>query len=136
MANGIRPTGGRSGEQLTRPDQEILRPAPIARPSLVMAGTLCRMTTDHAPLFCDRCTAELVPGKGNFYVVNIEAMADPSPPNIDEEDLDKDLRREILQLIEEMRGLSQQELLDQVYRRATVFLCLRCFTKWIENPTG
>ena len=32
-----------------------------------------------APLFCDRCSSELVPGKGNFYVVKIEAVADPSP---------------------------------------------------------
>ena len=69
-------------------------------------------------------------------MVNIEAVADPSPPNFDEEDLDKDLRRGIQQLIEDMRDLSQQELLDQVYRRVTIFLCLRCYSKWIENPTG
>jgi len=112
------------------------RQAPTALPLPVMAGKLSGMTTDNSPLFCDRCSTELVPGKGNFYVVKIEAVADPSPPNIDEEDLDKDLRKEILQLVEEMSDLSQQELLDQVYRRVTIFLCLRCYTKWIENPTG
>jgi len=94
------------------------------------------MTTNNGPLVCDRCSTELVPGKGNFYVVKIGAVADPSPPSIDEEDLDKDLRREILQLIEEMRNLSRQELLDQVYRRVTIFLCLRCHTEWVENPLG
>jgi len=67
-------------------------------------------------------------------VVNIEAVADPSPPNVDEEDLEKDLRREIQQLVEDMRELSQQELLDQVYRRVTIFLCLGCYAEWIENP--
>ena len=94
------------------------------------------MTTDNEPLFCDRCSAELVPGKGDFYVVKIEAIADPSPPDIDQEALDRDLRRDIAQLVEEMRDLSEQELMDQVYRRVTVFLCLRCYTKWIENPAG
>ena len=69
-------------------------------------------------------------------MANIEAVADPSPPNIDEEDLDKDPRTEIQQLIEDMRDLSQQELLDQVYRRVTIFLCLPCYAKWIENPAG
>ena len=34
------------------------------------------------------------------------------------------------------RDLSEQDLLDQVYRRVTVYLCLRCYNVWIENPTG
>ena len=99
-------------------------------------GALSRMSDDHTPLFCDRCSQELVPGKGDFYVVKIEAEADPSPPLFDEEDLDKDPRREIERLIEESRDLSQQELLDQVYRRVMVYLCLRCYNEWIENPVG
>ena len=94
------------------------------------------MTMDDALLFCDRCLTELVPGKGNFYVVKIEAVVDPSPAMFDEEDLGKDPLKEIGRLIEEMRGLSRQELLDQVYRRVTIYLCLRCYNKWIENPAG
>ena len=87
-----------------------------------------------APRFCDRCSTELVPGTGNFYVIKIEAVADPSPPIFDEEDLEIDTMKEIDRLIEETRELSEQELLDQVYRRVTIFLCLRCFNEWIENP--
>jgi len=94
------------------------------------------MTSDQAPLFCDRCSAELVPGRGDFYVVKIEAVADPSPPVFDEGDLDKNLRKEIDELIDDARELSRQELLDQVYRRVTIFLCLRCYRQWIENPAG
>ena len=41
-----------------------------------------------------------------------------------------------MELVQNMSHLSQQELLDQVYRRVTIFLCVRCYTKWIENPTG
>jgi hypothetical protein len=56
----------------------------------LMAGILSTMTLDDAPLFFDRCSTELVPGKGDFYVVKIEAVADPSPPVFDEDDLNKD----------------------------------------------
>jgi hypothetical protein len=92
------------------------------------------MTADDGPLFCDRCSKQLVPGTGNFYVVKIEAMADLSPPAFDEEDLRKDTLAEIDRLIEDARDLSQQELMDQVYRRVTIYLCLQCYIRWIENP--
>jgi hypothetical protein len=94
------------------------------------------MTTNDTPLFCDRCSTELFPGKGNFYVVQIEAIADPSPPELDEEDLAADPQKEIERLVNEMGDLSQRELMDQVYRQLTIYLCLPCYTKWIENPTG
>ena len=91
---------------------------------------------DDSPIFCDRCSAELRPGRGNFYVVKIEAVADPSSPEISDEDLRQDHAQEIGRLFSQMRELSEQELLDSVYRRVTVYLCARCYRKWIENPTG
>lgn len=94
------------------------------------------MQNDDTPWFCDRCSRQLIPGKGNFYVVRIEAVADPSPPVFDEEDLDRDLHREIDKLIEQSRDASPQELLDQVYRRVTIYLCVGCFREWIEHPAG
>ena len=63
-------------------------------------------------------------------------MADPTPPTFSLEDLVRDSRREIERLIDEMRDLSEQELLDQVYRRVTLYLCSACFRQWIEDPTG
>lgn len=89
-----------------------------------------------APLFCHRCGAELTPGRGNFYAVRIEAVADPFPPVIDGEDVAGDIAGRISGLIEQMRGLSDQELMDQVYRRLIVYLCRPCYETWIENPTG
>jgi hypothetical protein len=94
------------------------------------------MSNDDTPLFCDRCAKQLVPGKGDFYVVRIEAVADPSPPVFDDEDLEKDPREEIDRLIEQSRELTEQELLDQVFRRVTIYLCLRCYREWIEHPAG
>jgi hypothetical protein len=89
---------------------------------------------DRRSLLCARCGAELTPGKGDFYVVRIEALADPSPPQFSEEDLQHDHRAEIERLIEQMRNLSEQELTDQVYRRLVLYLCGPCYHRWIEDP--
>jgi hypothetical protein len=91
---------------------------------------------DQTPLLCVRCGAELAPGKGNFYVVRIEALADPTPPSFSEEDMKVDPRAEIERLIEQMRELSEQELLDQVFRRLVLYLCGPCYRQWIEDPAG
>lgn len=40
---------------------------------------------DSSPLLCARCGAELTPGTGDFYVVRIEALADPTPPHFSED---------------------------------------------------
>jgi hypothetical protein len=88
------------------------------------------------PLFCHRCAAQLEPGKGQFYVVRIEAFADPTPPDLTKEDLERDIAAEIDRLIEAMSDLSSQEAMDQVYRKMTVYLCNTCYRQWIENPTG
>ena len=94
------------------------------------------MTDAKSPLVCNRCSTQLVPGAGNFYVVRIEAVADPFPPLIDERVSASDLAAEIHRLIERTRNRSEQELLDQVDRRVTMSLCLRCYRQWIENPAG
>jgi len=88
------------------------------------------------PLICHRCGALLHPGRGDFYVVRIEAYADPTPPNLDEIDADADLAGEIESLIEQMRDRSSRELLDEVFRRMTLHLCTACYRRWIEAPTG
>ena len=87
------------------------------------------------PLFCHRCGAELSPGRAEFYIVKIEAFADPTV-TITEEDLQRDIRAEIRHLVETMSHLSEQEAMDQVYRKLTICLCNACHRVWIENPTG
>jgi hypothetical protein len=89
-----------------------------------------------APLFCARCAAELHPGQGDFYVVRIEALADPTPPSFSAEDLARDTRAEIADLLARLEGLSDRELMDQVYRRMVLHLCLPCYREWIERPAG
>lgn len=91
---------------------------------------------DEAPLLCHRCGRSLRPGKGELYVVRIEAVADPYPPDLDETELGEDLEGRIASLIGEFENVSERELMDQVHRRFTLQLCVGCYRRWIENPAG
>jgi len=90
---------------------------------------------EHHPLFCCRCGCHLTPGRGDFYVVSIEAFADPSPPDLDGFG-GVDPSAEIDRLIDAMADMSERELMDQVHRRTTIHLCTACYTPWIDNPAG
>jgi hypothetical protein len=91
---------------------------------------------DAGPFACRCCSVELRPGQGNFFRVTIEAVADPTPPTISAEELARDVRRQIEQLIAQVAGLSEEEALNQVYRRLTLYLCGPCYREWIENPVN
>ena len=85
-------------------------------------------------LVCHRCGALLTPGEGSFYVVRIDAIADPSPPTIDSNESLADLAADWERLLDNMRDMSEQELMDQVHRRVTIHLCASCYRKWIDDP--
>jgi hypothetical protein len=88
-------------------------------------------------LFCHHCGAVLTPGEGDFYIVRMEAFADPTPPSISAEDLAAaDPSAEIDRLLDEMQDTTEQELMDQVHRRMTIHLCRPCYDQWIEDPAG
>jgi hypothetical protein len=95
------------------------------------------MSTEPAPLrHCDRCGREVQPGRGDFYLVSIVAVADPSPPFFTEDDLVRDVSREIDRLVKNLAGVEEQDAIDQVYRRKVLVLCVPCYARWIESPTG
>ncbi len=85
-------------------------------------------------ILCHRCGCSLRAGRGELYVVRIEAVADPSPPELDEEDFAGDPRTRMDELSGELERLSPQEAMDQVHRRLTLTLCNRCYREWIEEP--
>jgi len=92
-----------------------------------------------APLLCHRCGRLLTPGSTDaraFFVVRIEAFADPTPPSVTSMESLDDIEREIDELIDELAAHSEREMMDQVHRRLTITLCRRCFQRWIENPAG
>jgi hypothetical protein len=87
-------------------------------------------------IHCKRCTKEVHPGRGDYYLVRIDGVADPQPPIISQEDLDQDVRAEIERLIAQMKSMSEQQLERQVFRQKVIYLCVPCFIHWIENPAG
>jgi hypothetical protein len=93
-------------------------------------------STSSGPTICQKCGALLTPGKGDFYEVHIEAFAENSPPVFTLEELLADHAQEMQKIVEQLKGLSEQEMMDQVHRQMTFFLCRRCYRQWIENPTG
>jgi hypothetical protein len=91
---------------------------------------------DAVPPICRRCARVLAPGRGEFYVVRVEAVADPSPPVITGEELARDHGAVMQDLLAQLEGYSERELLDMVHRRMTFSLCAACYRQWIEDPTG
>jgi hypothetical protein len=89
-----------------------------------------------SPTICRKCGALLTPVRGDFFVVEVEAYAENSPPVFTKEDLAKDHRAEMERLAKAMAELSPQEAMDTVHRHMTFFLCRPCHTVWIENPVG
>ena len=47
-----------------------------------------------------------------------------------------DLEKEIESLVEQASRLTEQELMDQVYRRLILVLCTPCYRHWIKDPVG
>jgi hypothetical protein len=92
--------------------------------------------SDDEPLLCIRCLKTLALGRGEFYVVQIDAVADPTPPELSREVSERDLKRLWRELVAELKDLSPQEALDQVHRRVIIHLCNVCYREWIENPAG
>ena len=90
----------------------------------------------HSPLPCSRCGARLTLGRGECYLVDVRAVADPTPPVFTGDDLSKDASREIDRLLKRLRKLSEQQLVNQVYRRKLFCLCTTCYGRWIGDPFG
>jgi len=88
------------------------------------------------PVFCERCSTELTPGRGDFYVVKVEAYAEAGPVVITEEDLAGDQEKKMGEILESMEGISAQEAMDAVHRRLHFHLCRSCYRAWIEKPAG
>jgi hypothetical protein len=88
-----------------------------------------------AALVCNRCSKPLVPGRGDFYLVPIDAVADPSA--VEMEPLgEEEIGRRIDRLLKRLAGTSHEEAMKQVIEHKTIYLCSACYRGWIENPIG
>src|SRR4051812_11897366 len=88
---------------------------------------------DPTPVFCARCSTQLCPGSGGCYRVTIEAVADPAPQVLSEQEA-VDIRQQIEKLLARLQDVSEREALDEVHRRLVLYLCTPCYRNWIEDP--
>jgi hypothetical protein len=68
------------------------------------------------------------------YEVTIEVKSAYDPMEITDEDLKKDHITEIKRLLQQMAGMDQQELEDEVYKVFKFDLCRTCQKKFLKNP--
>lgn len=84
---------------------------------------------------CDIC-GRVVPPHGH-YVVKVEVYADPGMPAVGSDELEEmDLDAAMAELLEQMKGMSADELQDQVHRAFEYRICLPCQRGFIANPLG
>ncbi len=92
-------------------------------------------TRDTEAIFCHRCGRLVHSGRGEYFLVRIEAIADPAPPADGSETLAPE-EPTYADLLAELENFTERELMDQVHRRLALTLCNACFRRWIENPVG
>jgi hypothetical protein len=86
-------------------------------------------------VICDLCGSRVPPS--GFYVVRIDVYADPSVPPMSTEELEEtDFDQTFQQLLDQMKGMSADDLQDDVHRRFEYRLCRPCQRKFLANPLG
>ena len=84
---------------------------------------------------CDLCDRTLP--KHASYVVRMDVFADPTMPALGTEDLEEtDFGETLDKLLEEMKGLTADDLQDGVHRRFEYRLCPACHPRFLANPLG
>jgi DNA-binding GntR family transcriptional regulator len=85
-------------------------------------------------LACDLCGKTLMADEDVRYVVRIEVFAAADPMELTEEDLKKDLRKALRELVARMEHMDPEEAQDQVYRCFHFELCPGCQRKYLKDP--
>jgi hypothetical protein len=92
--------------------------------------------TKHYGQRCAVCARKLAAGR--FYVVRVDVFADPAAEPIDTaaQPGEAGYVESVEELIEQMVGMSADELQDQVARRFEYHLCPDCQKLVLRNPLG
>ena len=84
---------------------------------------------------CELCGREVAVHVS--YVVRIDVFADPTVPATSGEELAAaDFDQQVADLLEQMKGLSAEELQDDVHRRFEYRICRPCQRRFLANPLG
>ena len=82
---------------------------------------------------CDRCGHPIEQGQLR-YIAKIQVFAAADPVEITLEDLLRDTRREMDRLLQQCEGLTEEELLRDVYVKFEYDLCRACQKAYVNNP--
>jgi hypothetical protein len=86
-------------------------------------------------VLCDLCDRRLLAHAS--YVVRIDVYADPSTPAMSTEELEEtDFDETLDQLMDEMKGMTADDLQDGVHRRFEYRICPACQRRFLANPLG
>ena len=82
---------------------------------------------------CDRCGQPLPAGALRF-VARIQVYAAPDAVPIEPQDLEGDPGKEWERLLRQCEGLSEQDLMQDVWVEKRFDLCRRCQREYLRNP--
>jgi len=87
-------------------------------------------------LACDICGKTLLLDEDVRYIVNVEVLAAYDPLELTQEDLNKDFRKELRELVERMKDMDPEKAQDSVYRKLRFDLCPTCQKEYLKDPLG
>ncbi len=83
---------------------------------------------------CDACGEILLADSDVRYVIHIRGFAAYDPMEISRSDLDKDLEREMAELLQKMKEMDAERLEDDVHKEFRLDLCPRCWRTYRRDP--
>ena len=84
---------------------------------------------------CDLCSRPVAPH--GHYIVQIDVFADPEMPALTSDEMEEaDYQAAMHELLAQMKGMSADELQDQVHRHFEFKLCRSCQMRFLVNPLG
>lgn len=84
---------------------------------------------------CDMCGREIKPHTLK-YKLNIDVIATYDTLVITKEDLKRDFQKEIKKLLERMKGMDEEELLEDIWKSFSFDLCKKCRNIYLKSPLG
>ncbi len=84
---------------------------------------------------CDMCGREIKPHTLR-YKVNIDVIAAYDTLVITKEDLKRDFQKEIKRLLERMKDMDEEELMEDIWKNFSFDLCKKCRDIYLKSPLG
>ena len=85
--------------------------------------------------FCSRCNKSLALGRGGFFEVSMQSVADPYSPVMDAEELEI-IQQKLRDLLEKMNATSSVEAMEGVAEHRVFQLCNPCYQGLIHFVDG